>query len=323
MIKLSVVIPVYNSDRYINDTLNSVLTQDYKDIEVIVVNDGSTDNSKAILDQWKKQDNRLRVISQDNTGVSTARFKGIEIASGDYITFVDSDDLVSKNMYTALMEYVENGNYDIVHCGFEMFFTDQRLKQFYGTGAIKIQDQHTGVKDLIEGKFVEPGVWNKIYKKSLFKNLKIDLSIKYNEDLLMNFYLFSKAEKSLFVDQCYYKYRVHGDSVSHKPLTIKRIYDPISVKEIIVENISPELENIAKSAYIKTCFNIYNSMIVEGKTWESEKSKIKELIYSRKKWINFLGKKQRYLCELLLMSSNIYEIVYSMYSFCARRKKYE
>lgn len=323
MIKLSIVIPVYNSGRYLNDTLNSVFSQNYKNIEVIVVNDGSTDNSQKILDKWKKQDKRLHVINQDNEGVTSARLKGINKASGDFITFIDGDDLVSNNMYSVLMKYVESGNYDIVHCGFEMFFISKRLKKFYGTGVIKIQDRYTGVKDLIEGKFVEPGMWNKIYKKSLFNNLKIDTSIKYNEDLLMNYYLFSKSEKSLFIDLCYYKYRVHEDSVSHRPLTIKRIQDPISVKRIIVENISPDLANIAKAAYIKTCLNTYNSIIVEDKTWENEKLKIRKLIRNKKNWINLLEIKQRKMCELLLFSRHMYEFIYILYSYCVRRKKYE
>ena len=99
MVKVSVVIPVYNVEDYLRDCLDSIVNQTLKDIEIICINDGSTDNSLEILEHYKSKDERIKVISQENGGISAARNKGIDLASGDYISFIDSDDYIDNNFY--------------------------------------------------------------------------------------------------------------------------------------------------------------------------------------------------------------------------------
>lgn len=207
---ISIIVPAYNTENYIEKCLNSILSQTYSSIEVIVVNDGSTDRTKEIVEQYTLKDSRVILISTENQGVSLARKEGIHSAKGKYIGFVDSDDCIDSDMYEVLVNNMTKYKADIAHCGVQMCFEDGRTHYFYNTNQIKIQDCETGLIDLLEGKIIDPGLGNKLYKKSLLDRMLIentmDFDIRQTEDLLMNYILFSCAEKSIFVDVCKYHY---------------------------------------------------------------------------------------------------------------------
>ena len=143
-----------------------------REIEVILVDDGSTDESGRICDGFK-HDPRIKVIHKKNAGVSAARNSGIEVASGDYIGFVDGDDTVDEEMFEVLIENAIKYDADISHCGYKMVFPS-RIDYYHNTGVLVGQNNEIGLKDLLAGNRVEPGLWNKIYKKELFNNIKID-----------------------------------------------------------------------------------------------------------------------------------------------------
>lgn len=231
---LSIVIPVYNAGKYVADTLESLFDQTYANYEIIAVNDGSTDDSLAILKKYAEKDERLKVFDKANEGVSATRLFGIRQARGDYIGFVDSDDVVEPDMFSLLISNAVSYDADISHCGYQMVFPS-RTDLYYGTGNIIEQNRTKGVSDLLEGKIIEPGVVNKIYRCALFDGLeeKVDPSVKINEDLLMNYFLFKQSSRSIFEDVCKYHYMVRSGSAATARMNVNKLRDPVTVARTI------------------------------------------------------------------------------------------
>lgn len=234
--KISIIVPAYNNEEYIERTVQSICNQTYQNIEIILVNDGSKDNTGQLLNKLALQDERIRVVHKENGGVTSARLRGVEEATGEWIGFVDGDDYIEPQMYEILLENAVKYNVEISHCGYQMVFPN-RVDMYYGTGRLVEQDARSGVVDLLEARFVEPGLCNKLYNKSLFLNIfhnqKMDLTIRNNEDLLMNYFLFSKSRKSVFLDECPYHYMVRKGSAATAEINENKLRDPLKVLDIL------------------------------------------------------------------------------------------
>ena len=248
--KLSIIIPAYNIENYIEPCLASVFAQTYTDLEVIAVDDGSADGTGAVLDRLAAAEPRLRVIHQENGGVTRARLRGVREASGEYIGFVDGDDEIEPDMYARLLANAERYGADISHCGYQMVFPS-RTDYYYNTGRLAQQDRTAGLKDLLDGSFVEPGLWNKLFRRTLFRSLLhggvMDLTIKNNEDLLMNFYLFREAESAVYEDFCPYRYQVRAGSACNAALSEHALKDPITVLRMIEREVADEPEAVRQA----------------------------------------------------------------------------
>ena len=229
---ISVIVPVYNLENYIERCLKSIQNQTYSNIEIIVVDDGSIDNSWNVINRIAKEDNRIIPVHKENGGVSSARILGLSHANGEWIGFVDGDDEIEEDMYEVLINNALEYNAFISHCGYKMIFNDGRITSFYDTKIRKVQDNTTGIVDLLEGDLIEPGLCNKIFKKSLFEDVKLDTNIKINEDLLLNYYLFKNSRSSIFEDLTKYHYIIRDNSASRSKLNDYKIYDPIRVKKL-------------------------------------------------------------------------------------------
>ena len=242
---ISVIIPAYNIQDYLGTCLDCVLGQRYRDLEVIVVDDGSTDATPAIADAYAQKDPRVRVIHQANSGVTCARFQGLRIATGDYIGFVDGDDQLEPEMYELLLRNAREYDADISGCGYRKVYA-KRTVDYFGTDQFSSFAKREGVRNLLDGR-IEPGLCNKLYRASLFRVFEtehpMDLSIKNNEDRLMNYYLFSAAERSVFEDKCLYRYIVRKGSATHPVFNDEKFRDPIKVWNILLEETKndPEL----------------------------------------------------------------------------------
>lgn len=327
-IKISIIVPVYNLQEQIERCINSITAQTYKNIEILVVDDGSKDNSCNIIKKLAERDSRIIPIFKENGGVTSARLAGLTKATGDYIGFVDGDDEIEIDMYEFLLDNALKYEADISHCGYQMVFDDGRVNCFYNTGRVVLQDRNTGLKDLLEGSFVEPGLWNKLFHKKLFSNLLnknlMDTSIKINEDLLMNYYLFSEASRTVYEDRCKYHYLVRGESVTRCSLSENKIFDPIKVKRIIMQNIPEELSVVAQKAYIGTCISVYNMLALNGlKNYRQEAKKIQENLLDYKLLCKNIERKQRILIWMILHLSYGYEKIYRLYAKYLLNNHYE
>lgn len=246
---ISIVVPVYNLENYIEKTLKSIFAQTYENIEVIAINDGSKDLTAKILDEYAEREPRLIVIHKENEGVNRARLTGIKAAKGEYIGFVDGDDLIDNDMYERLFSNAVKYNADISHCGYRMIRPDNGVKYYYNKQITKVQNNNEGIVDLLEGKFIEPGLVNKLFHKKLFSddfydNGITDNSFKENEDLLMNYLLFKNSCCSVYEDFCPYQYIIRNTSASHGKINKNILIDPIAIGEFLVNNTENSDETI-------------------------------------------------------------------------------
>lgn len=234
--KISVIIPVYKVEKYLKRCVESVVNQTYKNIEIILVNDGSPDKCGEICDAYAKIDSRIKVIHKENGGLSSARNAALDIALGEYIMFVDSDDWISENSLEQLNEYIDMG-YDIIN--FKFSFVKENSKELIET--------HNDVKDSYECDLITyidklfSGelnffIWNKLYKKNLFDEVRFPEGRNY-EDLATIYKLYFKAKKIIVTDYTLYYYWLGNSNSITNNSTVKNMTDYLlSTKEIYEVN---------------------------------------------------------------------------------------
>lgn len=231
---LSVIIPCYQAEKYLRRCLNSVLSQSYSDLEVIIVDDGSTDSSMTIIQDFARRDNRIKYFKQINSGVSSARNNGIDNASGDVITFVDSDDIIQPQMYQVLMDLLIKYDADIAQCSYCRDYGD-RIKYIGNTDQIYTFESEKIAQSLLEAKLIGPGCWNKVFKKTIIGNIRFNSLYKMGEDTLFTFEVFQQAQKAVFIDSCYYVYFSSDSSACTHISSLKRYEDIYRVNQRIYE----------------------------------------------------------------------------------------
>lgn len=203
MKKISIVILVYNIEKYLEECITSVIGQTLKDIEIIIINDGSTDNSLGIIEKYQKKDSRIVLINQENKGLSEARNRGIELASGEYVAFIDGDDFVDLNMYEELYESSENA--DIVFSNMNIY-NDKTKQSKHLDFKLPFEKEEKGI---FYFKYSFIGSCNKIYKRSFLLENKLffERGLKY-EDILFTLKACLCAKKYKFIKKNHYFYRV-------------------------------------------------------------------------------------------------------------------
>lgn len=299
-IKISLIMPVYNVEKYLRKSIESILNQTFKYFELIIVNDGSTDGSKEICEEYAKIDNRIKLINIKNSGLANARNKGIRIAKGNYIGFIDSDDFIESNMYEKLYDDCINNNSDISIIGVK--HVDENNKCL---------DQYIpGKADLIE-IMKKAYAWNKLYKRRLFIDNKLYFaSKKHYEDVELIPKLFVKANKVTCVKIAAYNYLKREGSITQKrdEKILDNLWAYTSVKKYLInENLydiyNEEFKQCVKNFkkyYCKilydypTIFLLKNSIRIISLFEEIEKLKINEYIVFLKMHLIFKIKRIGY-----------------------------
>ena len=259
---ISVIVPAYNIEQYIGRCLESICQQTYKILEIIVVNDGSTDTTGQIIDQYAKVDSRIVSIHKSNGGVSSARLAGFERATGEYIGFVDGDDYIEPEMYNQLLKNAIKYQAQISHCGNKVVFLDGREELHYGTGRLIIQSQQDALLELLKGEYIEPGLGNKLFHNSIVSKCEKsdiwDSSIKINEDLLMNYIFFKHANRVVFEDKIFHHYILRKGSASTSKKQRHHLLDPLKVICLIMHDCvqNDEVHSIAYERYLRALINI-------------------------------------------------------------------
>ncbi len=309
-VKISIIVPAYNIAPYLPRCLDSILAQTHTNMEVLVVDDGSTDETGAIIDAYAQKDARIVPLHQENSGVVKARFAGMHAATGEWIGFVDGDDLIAPDMYERLLKNALDHGADISHCGYQMVFPN-RVDYYYNTGRLAQQDKLTGLYDLLDGSMIEPGLCNKLFHKSLFHSLLHsgveDAGYRINEDLLMNFYLFREAEKAVYEDFCPYEYIVREGSAATK-MNECHFCDPVRVRALLCEMTAeqPTLYYAALRIYVRSL--ISNMVQKHYPTYAKEaKYALKQLF--REKKAALLPRKERYMAWLTVNMLPLYRLI--------------
>ena len=214
MPKVSIIIPVYNAENYLRETLNSVLNQTFTDFEVIALNDGSKDNSLSILNEYASKDGRFVVIDKPNSGVSDTRNLGILKASGEYIACLDADDLYSPNFLSVMLGAIESSGAEVAVCKYESFRGSANAIYSSYQNA---NDRQTSVQELLDNGLMTP-LWLKLFKKKLLieRSIQFDKNMAFGEDVFFCWKACLVSNKIWFVDKVLYAYRLTGTSATSK-----------------------------------------------------------------------------------------------------------
>lgn len=258
---ISIIVPVYNSEKYIEKCINSLINQTYENLEIIIINDGSKDKSLEKIRKIAKMEQRIKVVSKENSGVSSTRNKGIELSNGKYIIFIDSDDYVEPNFVEVLHKNLIENDVDLVSCAYYLE-TGNKLEPRY----IKEKNNILNRNELYSSTInFESGITqspcNKIFKANIIKknNLCFPISIKVGEDMLFNIEYISFCEKGFFVNDILYHYiRDNLDSATNSNnFTDEDLIKSMKSYEIVIENFKNKgldevVLNSGKEQYINT-----------------------------------------------------------------------
>lgn len=213
--KISVIIPVYNVQNYLTDCISDVCNQSYTNLQIIMVDDGSEDESGKFCDEWEKKDSRIQVVHQSNQGLSAARNRGLDIALGDYIAFVDSDDRLDQVFLQKLYEAITQTNADMAMCGYLLLKSGEeyREKQNYPNKALyDAGDLYRMLYDNGRGHTLAVVVWNKLYRKRLFDGIRFKVGCTHEDEFLIYYILF-RCSKVAWIAEDLYHYRIRENSI--------------------------------------------------------------------------------------------------------------
>lgn len=225
---VSVVVPVYNAGEYLSPMVESVLAQSLSDLELILVDGGSTPQDAANCDAWAKRDARIRVLHRENEGALGGRAAGFAVSRGEYVLFVDCDDLLNPNILQVLTGLCQDTGLDCACCRFVPFSGTVPAGENKEPSVQRL-DAPRHLDALLHHAGVSYSLCNKLYRRTLLANADFSAPIAYNEDLLVNWWLLPHASGIVYTDFVGYYYRQHGQSASHRPLSDKSIADQLLV----------------------------------------------------------------------------------------------
>lgn len=226
---ISIVIPVYNVEKYIEECLDSIINQTYDNIEIILIDDGSTDNSGNLCDEYARKDKRIKVVHKKNAGASDARNKGIALSTGKYIAFVDADDLIHKNYIRILLEIIREKLADIAVGGYSLFqdkkeCQDKLFDKNYLSETEILSDKHLYDDSFIKNETMILTVpWGKLFKKELWEGIEYPVG-KINEDTFTSYKVMENAKRVAFLKEPIYYWRNNPDSVTRSKFSLKYLH---------------------------------------------------------------------------------------------------
>lgn len=312
---VSLIVPVYNVEKYLHRCLNSLINQTYKNLEIIVVNDGSTDNSDEICNYYASIDSRIKVIHKKNGGLSDARNYGIEYSNGELIAFVDSDDYVENDFIEILHSDIITYNADIAEINYRLF-SDNKYYKPKRKGYFKILRGENILKEYFSGNVIENNVWNKIFKKELISNIRFKVGYT-SEDLLFT-YEALKNSSSVVVNttKTKYNYYMREGSIVNQSISNKA-FDSIKLTNIIILDVSVTLKEYAYAKIIREKLKVIRRLVTfdRDNLYINEKNQyildIKS--YPFLKSLKYLSLKHVITLQLMKISPKIYEKIYIIF----------
>ncbi len=251
---ISVIVPVYKVEPYLDRCVQSIVDQTYKNLEIILVDDGSPDNCSAMCDAWAQRDSRIRVIHKANGGLSEARNAGVAVATGEYMAFVDSDDWIEPEMLERLYQAMQADKSDIAACTVRMVWEDKLYSELLTVQKNCVLNREEAQKALLSEELLKQPVWYKLYRTELIKDIPFEKG-KYHEDVFWSYQAVGAADRVSVIDYIGYNYFQRSDSIMGEGYSLKRL-DAVEAAEqryhYIAEHF-PSLERDAKLAVVTKC----------------------------------------------------------------------
>ena len=311
--KISVIVPVYNSGKYIKRFIESIISQTYRQLEILLIDDGSTDGSGYICDLYEKRDSRIKVFHKENSGVADSRNYGVDNATGEFIAFIDSDDWVDKNLYMELIKSVEKYNADIAVCNFKRILNEEeKLKDS------SIEEIYTGEEALWQ-MFGERNsqlisvVWNKLYKRYIFENMRFPKG-RIHEDEFLNPKLLYKANKIVYINKELIYYRKTPNSIINsefKENKIDYLYVLDDRSKFFLDNRLYNLYEVCRKCELNVNIEFYYK--VKNSSIKNKKYELKRITNTvnniKKELNNKLSIKDKIRINLFIFTPSIYNYV--------------
>ena len=265
---ISIIVPVYNVEKYLRKCIESIINQTYENLEIILIDDGSTDESGEICDEVKNKDKRIIVIHKKNGGLSDARNVGIDNANGKYITFIDSDDYVEKNYIELLYNTISQYDADMSIVSHRVIYEKNNIDK--STGKVFCATKQEILKMLLYDNGIDTSAWGKLYKETLFKDVKFPVGRLF-EDSATIYKLIDKSEKIAVCSKPVYNYIIRNNSISNEKFSEKKLDLILSTEEMTnyIKNKYPELEKACDRrlmyAYLSTLTQLAKSKVKNKK----------------------------------------------------------
>lgn len=310
MCEISIIITVYNSEKYLKKTIDSILKQSFSDFELILINDGSTDSSADICELYAKKDNRVKAVHQENGGVSSARNKGIEVSSGKYIGFVDSDDYVETDMYEMLLKNLKKENADLSVCG--IYDVYQGKKPKINEHHYLVTNREETIKMILEAKIISVHPVNKLYKKELFQGISYPEG-SITEDAAVMFLLLENADKIVIdtAQKYYYYHRENSITTRSFSRADLKTIDIWENNEIYIKKKYP---NFAQIAHTRVCWSylvVLDKLLMNESKHAIEKRRIVRYIRDNFLFIMknpYFTRNRKIAVILLKVNVNLYRV---------------
>ena len=318
--KISVIVPVYNVEKYLNKCINSILNSSYKKLEIILVDDGSTDHSGELCDNWAIKDYRIVVLHKKNGGLSSARNAGLEVATGEYISFIDSDDYIEKNMFEIMLKKGLKEDADIIQCG--VYRVDESGKL---STTIRVVDGSSKGENLLEDFFVSQKipvmVCNKLFRRSLISGNRF-IEGRNNEDNMFMVDVLLNAKIMVSVSEQLYYYLIRTSSITGCDFTEKKFDSIYAYKYMLkkIKDVKQEYAPYVQYWRCKNSFYLWHSICnsnLEKKQKRQYKSKVNKEFVDTYPFVLQLGKRINYKDRLILgifrLNKNLAARLYGFY----------
>lgn len=314
---ISIIVPVYNVEQYLESCINSIINQTYKNLEIILVDDGSKDNCAAICDKYEEKDDRIIVIHQKNKGLSGARNAGLDIAKGKYIGFVDSDDSIEPNMFEVLLN-------NLLKYGAHMSICGRKIVDELGNVVEKnykrceeiVLDGKSAIVELNTHKSFDMAAWDKLYDRNLWNDIRYPEG-KLSEDYFVIYQLLDNAKKVVWTPEPLYRYLLRNNSISRNSVIKQDFVEASEGQMLYIQKKYPDIAYVGKAAYASACLTIYDLYLKRGMKCPVELKKIyKKNVKSCLKEINQfkdLGLSKKIQAYLFVVSPAVYNIIFKAF----------
>ena len=266
---ISIIVPVYNAEKYLNKCIKSIINQTYKKLEIILIDDGSTDNSGKIIDKWQKEDSRIIVIHKENEGFSEARNIGIIKSKGKYLSFIDNDDYIEVDFIESLYKSIIQNDSQIAAGGYIYeTYTKQEIRY---AREIYIENAEETLKRMFTTKDISICIWDKLYKRELFDNIKFPIG-KIHTDFKVLYQLVSKSNKISHINKAGYHYIQRGGSIMHSDIAFEQLTDII--EEELIQDVKNKYPDILAEAECFWIIALNNYVVISFKRKMYEEHKL-------------------------------------------------
>ena len=313
---ISVIVPIYKVERYLAKCIDSILAQTYSNLEIILVDDGSPDMCGEICDDYALKDERINVIHKENGGLSSARNAGIDIAQGEYIGFVDSDDYIEPYMYEKLYCAIEQNNCRLAVCNINYVFENGKVVPKCDKEKDKLMDFEEAIIEMNTYRIFDMGAWSKLYHKDLFKTIRFPVG-KLSEDFFIMPQIFDKAQRISYVSTPCYNYFQRQNSITKNKKINHDFIEAAFEQMHFLDEKYPQLKVLSHTSYASANLTVYDFYIKNGVKCPKDKVReFKSAIMENRLYINkanFMPKAKKIQFRLFMLNRCLYQIAFKIY----------